>query len=127
MRQFIKVSNELNKELQLHFKRSRMSIWKALAFVTRHPEATAIREYALAHGGQYTEEDFIPNCETRHENGIIYQEFPGKVKLIINTRDSSVNMVVNSVLEQEFQNVDMKGWSNILAFAQERSAREVNL
>ena len=64
---------------------------------------------------------------SRHENGIIYQEFPGKVKLIINTRDSSVNMVVNSVLEQEFQNVDMKGWSNILAFAQERSAREVNL
>lgn len=127
MRQFIKVSNELNKELQLHFHRSRMSIWKALAFVTRHPEATAIREYALAHGGQYTEGDFIPNCVTRHENGIIYQEFPGKVKIIINTKDSSVNMVVNSVLEQEFQNVDMKGWSNILAIAQERSAREVNL
>lgn len=127
MRQFIKVSNELNEELQRVFKLSRMSIWKALAFVTRHPKATEIREYALAHGGQYTEEDFTPNCNIRFENGMIYQDFPGKVKLIINTRDSSVSLTVNAVLEQEFKNVDMRAWGNIAALAQDRAAREVRL
>jgi len=129
MRQFIKVSAELNQELQRVFNKSRMSIWKALAFVTRHEEATEIRNYALAHGGQYQEEDFIPNCRTYHQNGVMYQDFPGKVRVVIDTKDpqSPAIIYVNGKKEHEFTGVTINSWGNVLALAQERSNENVKL
>lgn len=118
MRSYIKVSNELRKELQVKFKKTRKSVYNALAYITTGESANSIREYALAHGGKYEEEDFIPNCITRHEGDLMIQAFHCGVVVTTSKKDSRCVMTHNGLIIESYDGLTLCGWGNVLARAQ---------
>ena len=118
MRSYIKVSNELRKELQVKFKKTRKSVYNALAYITTGESANSIREYALAHGGKYEEEDCIPNCSTRHEGDLMIQAFHCGVVVTTSKKDSRCVMTHNGLIIESYDGLTLRGWGNVLARAQ---------
>lgn len=125
MRSYIKVSNELRKELQVKFKKTRKSVYNALAYITTGESANSIREYALAHGGKYEEEDFIPNCNTRHEGDLMIQTFPCGVEVIVSKKDSHCVVTQNGATIDSYDVLTLRGWGSVLAEAQALSNKLV--
>ena len=118
MRTYIKVDAKLRKDLMSLFSMSRKSVWKALNGLTSSPRSSHVRQYALANGGRYVREDFIPTCKTRHTEGKIIQEFAGGITVIVDTKaDMAVIKRGESVLE-DFEQVTLDMLSNILRMAQ---------
>lgn len=118
MRSYIKVSNELRKELQVKFKKTRKSVYNALAYITTGESANSIREYALAHGGKYEEEDFTPNCITRHEGDLMIQAFHCGVVVTTSKKDSRCVVTHNGLIIESYDGLTLRGWGNVLARAQ---------
>ena len=52
-------------------------------YVKMGPSTTAIREYALAIGGEIVERGFEANCQTEHTQEEMIQTWPAGVKLIV--------------------------------------------
>lgn len=125
MRSYIKVSNELRKELQEKFGKTRRSVYSALMYITSGDSANAIRAYALSHGGQYEEEDFIPNCKTRHEGDLMIQSFKCGVVVTLNKKEGSCVVTRNGAEVKTYDNLTMRGWSSVLADAQALSEKLV--
>jgi len=125
MRSYIKVSNELRKELQVKFKKTRKSVYNALAYITAGESANSIREYALAHGGKYEEEDFIPNCNTRHEGDLMIQSFPCGVQITVSKKDSHCVVTQNGAAIDSYDAITIRGLGSVLAHAQALSNKLV--
>lgn len=125
MRANIKVTNELRKGIQKKFGVTKRSIYNALAYITTGESANSIREYALAHGGKYEEEDFIPNCNTRHEGDLMIQTFPCGVVVTINKLDSHCVVTQNGATIDSYDGLTLRGWGSVLAEAQKLSNRLV--
>ena len=118
MRSYIKVSNELRKELQVKFKKTRKSVYNALAYITTGESANSIREYALAHGGKYEEEDFIPNCNTRYEGDLMIHAFSCGIEVTVSIKDSHCEVTRNGQTIESYDGLTLRGWGNVLAQAQ---------
>lgn len=123
MKRYISITPEMREELTAKYKVSAVSIWKALSFITRNGRSERIRREAIAMGGRYLEEDFVPNCRTEHRDGTIIQTFAGGVQVVIDN-DSTRIIVGNSTIAK-YKGVTIASWGNVLARAQEISQERV--
>lgn len=123
MRKYITISPETRKLLIEKYKISDVSIWKALCFITKNKRSQKIRQDALAMGGRYQEEDFVPNCHTEHRDGTIIQTFAGGVQVIID--NDSMRIIVGNSTIAKYKGVTIASWGNVLAKAQEISQKRV--
>jgi len=119
MRTYIKVDTSLRRDLMKIFDLSRKGVWMALNGVINSEKANQLRRYALANGGQYVREEFVPDCKTVHdEDGGFTQEFGGGVSVRVNTVDSTATISVREQVVERFGQVTLSMWSNILRLAQ---------
>ena len=123
MRKYITISPETRKLLIEKYKISDVSIWKALCFITKNKRSQEIRQDALAMGGRYLEEDFVPNCRTEHRDGTIIQTFAGEVQVII--EGGITRILVGGTVVEKYKDVTIESWGNVLAKAQEISQKRV--
>ncbi|MGP1610267.1 MAG: hypothetical protein ACTTGW_01375 [Candidatus Cryptobacteroides sp.] len=123
MKKYITISPEIRKHLVEKYKISDVSIWKALCFITKNKRSQEIRQDALAMGGRYLEEDFVPNCRTEHRDGTIIQTFAGGVQVSIDA--GSTKIIVDESIVESFKDVTIESWGNVLAKAQEISQNRV--
>lgn len=123
MKKYITISPEIRKHLVEKYKISDVSIWKALCFITKNKRSQEIRQDALAMGGRYLEEDFVPNCRTEHRDGTIIQTFAGGVQVSIDA--GSTKIIVDESIVESFKDVTIESWGNVLAKAQEISQKRV--
>ena len=82
-KQFIDVSQDTHAKLERIFQVSKITVWRALQFISGNAERAArIRKAALENGG--TLMCTTPECETLHDSdGHIYQIFPNGAMLDI--------------------------------------------
>ena len=125
MKSYINVTPQLRHELMAKFNKTRRSVYNALAYITAGDEPEAIRAYALAHGGKYTEENFIPNCNTQHEGELIIQTFPCSVVVVVDTVASAAEIMKDGSIVESFEHVTLRGWTGILAKAQDMSDKAI--
>ncbi|MBQ3722540.1 MAG: hypothetical protein II851_02410 [Bacteroidales bacterium] len=118
MRTYIKVDAKLRKDLMSIFTMSRMGVWKALNGLTSSEKSSQVRQYALANGGRYVREDFMPTCRTRETEGEIIQEFAGGITVIVDTKASTAVIKRGKFILDSFDQVTLDMWSNILRMAQ---------
>ena len=83
MRRYIKLTAAQQQEIMAHFTISRPYLWNVMNYVKMGPSTTAIREYALAIGGEIVERGFEANCQTEHTQEEMIQTWPAGVKLIV--------------------------------------------
>lgn len=67
-------------------------------------------------GGEYREEDFIPNCQTSFENGLMRQRFAAGVEVVL--EGNRLSILAPERQDECYYDVDMNSWGNILAKAQ---------
>lgn len=116
MKKEIKVSPAVRDQIAEKYGISIQAIWNALNFVSRGVRPDNIRKDALAMGGRYIEENFIPTCTCQHtENGII-QTFAAGVVLTITQGDAVITK--NDEEVARYDQIDVAGWGAICAQAQ---------
>ena len=116
MKKEIKVSPAVRDQIAEKYGISIQAIWNALNFVSRGARPDNIRKDALAMGGRYIEENFMPNCTCQHtENGII-QTFAAGVVLTITQGDAVITKNAKEVAR--YDQIDVAGWGAICAQAQ---------
>ncbi len=116
MKKEIKVSPAIRDQIAEKYGISIQAIWNALNFVSRGARPDNIRKDALAMGGRYIEENFIPTCTCQHtENGII-QTFAAGVVLTITQGDAVITK--NDEVVARYDQIDVAGWGAICAQAQ---------
>lgn len=120
MRRYISISEAARKSLIQKYKVNRRTIWEACSFITRNKRGDSIRRDAIALGGRYIEEDFLPNCRTEFfGSGGIRQTFPAKVEVLLEN-DTAI-ILKNSRELERYGQVTLDGWGNILERAQRLS------
>ena len=116
MRKYISVKPEARDKLMAKYKVTRQAIWMALSFLTKNKQSDQIRRDALSMGGEYREEDFIPNCQTSFESGIMRQRFAAGVEVVM--EGNRLSILVPERQDECYYDVDMISWGNVLAKAQ---------
>ena len=128
----INLSKEKRAWLQRAFGVSHVTIWSALNYVTESPLAKQIRRMALANGGVvenriFVSDGFLPNCQTeyeRDENGSIIavsQSFMNGVRVFFDNGNNRATLFQGKNAIEEYEDVRMHDWSNILFRAQSLS------
>lgn len=116
MKKVIRVTVAVRNQISEKYGVSQQAVWNALNFVSRGERPDNMRKDALAMGGRYIEEDFIPNCSCQHtENGII-QTFAAGVVLTITQGDAVITRYDKVVAR--YDQIDCAGWGAICAQAQ---------
>ena len=121
MRTYIKVSDELRRQIWREFPVCKATVWAALNYITEGGRSGEIRAYALEHGGQVVDEDFEPNCLTEHSQDEMRQSFGGGVCVVLDKKSGAVTLQVPGEKEEVFRDLPIKAWGNVLARAQEIS------
>lgn len=122
MREFIKVSDGLGREIQDRFGLCKAGVWKMTHYLSNSKLAEEVRSYALAHGGRLVREEFCPDCETEHmAGGIIVQRFQGDVTLTVDTKKGSATIRRGSHLCMDATDLTVASWGNLCAEAQRLS------
>ena len=121
MRTYIKVSDELRRQIWREFPVCKATVWAALNYITEGGRSGEIRAYALEHGGQVVDEDFEPNCLTVHSQDEMRQSFGGGVCVVLDKKSGAVTLQVPGEKEEVFRDLPIKAWGNVLARAQEIS------
>lgn len=121
MRKYITAPDQVKKELEKRYGVTRRSVDRALNFTLNSNKCDAIRRSAIELGGEFCEEDFVPNCRTSYVNGSLVQAFPGNVVLTIRRKDSFAILSVDGKTKYTYESVTVDGWGNILAEAQKLS------
>lgn len=125
MRTFIKVSDALRREIIQRFRYSRSSTWAALNYLVQSEKASAVRRYALEHGGAIAEEDFIPNCRIEHAPEEIVQRFPGGICVRFSKYKDRVLLMDGDAILDRYGAITIQAWGNILYEAQKLSERRI--
>lgn len=125
MRHYIKISPELRDKISAQFHVSIMQVWRACNFLRNSDQAKEIRQFALANGGQYVQENFVPNCQSQHTADAIIQTFPCGVSVRISKKDSSAKLIIDEDVKESYEAVTAGSWANLLAHAQEISDAKV--
>lgn len=107
---------EVRDAIMAKYGVSRTTVWEALVFITRNKRGQNIRRDALAMGGRYIEEDFIPQCTFKRTSDGWIQQFAADV--LVTVVGSDVVITKGRKTVAEFEDVTMSGYSNILAQAQ---------
>ena len=121
MREFIKTSNGLCKEIQEKFGLTKAGVWKMTHFLSNSDLADRVRTYALAHGGRLVREEFCPDCETEHVGGMIIQRFAGEVVLTVDTRRGTGTIRQHGQVCLDATDLTVNSWANLCAEAQRLS------
>lgn len=116
MKKKISYSTEVRDALMKKYGVARQAIWEACSFITRGKRAQSIRKDALAMGGRYIEEDFIPNCTFRRTAEGFVQEFAAGV--VLTATGSDVVITRNGKVVAEYEEVMASGWGAICEQAQ---------
>lgn len=116
MKKEIRVTPEVRDAIMAKYGVSRTTVWEALVFITRNKRGQNIRKDALAMGGRYIEEDFIPQCTFKRTSDGWIQQFAADV--LVTVVGSDVVITKGRKTVAEFEGVTMSGYSNILAQAQ---------
>lgn len=114
MRRYIKATLKLRNELKKEFGISRVGVNNALNFKSSSPRAQKIREAALASGAEIMEPVFWPECETRHTNDEIIQNFSNDVILVLNKHDSSAVIKRKGIVVTKFKDVTIGMWGSLI-------------
>ena len=116
MRKYISVKPEVIGSLAEKYGITRRAVWMALSFLTKNERGNNIRKDAIASGGRYIEEDFIPNCRTEFLADGMHQRFAAGVEVV--TRDNTMSLIVPGREVEDYTDVDLRSWGNILKRAQ---------
>lgn len=116
MKKKIQIKPAVRDELMAKYGVSHVTIWEACSFISRGKRPDAIRRDALAMGGRYIEENFIPTCSIQHTEDGIIQTFAAGVVLRI-TRGDAVITKDDKVIVR-YDQIDCAGWGAICAQAQ---------
>ena len=125
MRTYIKVSDKLRRRLWEQFPMSKTTIWSALNYITEGGRSEEIRQWALEHGGRIVDEDLRTDCETVHTQDEMIQTFVGNVRVKLDKHTGVVTLQVPGQPDETYRDLPIKAWGNVLARAQEESARLV--
>ena len=121
MRRYITIDAETRRQLIRKYNVGRRTIWEALSFITRNKRGDSIRRDALAMGGEYREENFVPDCQTEFLEDGMHQRFATGVEVV--TSGNRVSLVVPAgqghFTVKHFYGVELDAWGNVLAEAQE--------
>ena len=123
MRRYIKVNNEVRDRLMRDYNVTRQTIWEALSFITRNDRGNSIRKDALAMGGEYREENFVPNCRTEFHEGGMRQIFAGGIEVV--TEGNRMSLIISGEEIEHYDSVDLASWGNVLERAQGISSRRI--
>lgn len=116
MKKSIRVSPAVRDQIAEKYGVSIQAVWNALSFISRGTRPDNIRRDALAMGGRYIEENFIPTCTCTHtENGII-QQFASGVVLTITRGDAVITK--NDRVIVRYEQIDSAEWGAICEQAQ---------
>lgn len=116
MRKYISINRKIANELANKYGITTRAVWMAVSFITKNKRGDNIRRDAIAMGGEYREEDFIPNCQTSFESGIMRQKFAAGVEVVM--EGNRLSIIVPERQDECYYDVDMNSWGNILAKAQ---------
>ena len=116
MRRYISIGTSARKALMKKYNVCSRTIWEACSFITKNKRGDNIRRDAIAMGGEYREEDFIPNCQTSFENGLMRQRFAAGVEVVL--EGNRLSILAPERQDECYYDVDMNSWGNILAKAQ---------
>lgn len=116
MKRYISISVEIRDALMAKYKVSRQAVWAACNFTRRGQRPDAIRKDALAMGGRYIEENFIPQCTFNRTDEGWEQRFAAGVVVTVVGNDVVITRGKKTVAE--FEEVNMNGFGNICAQAQ---------
>lgn len=116
MRRYISISEAARKVLVQKYKVNRRTIWEACSFITRNKRGDSIRRDAIALGGRYIEEDFMPNCRTEFLSDGMHQRFATGVEVVMS--GNGMTILVPGQEPEHFHDVDLRSWGNVLERAQ---------
>ena len=116
MRKYISINSKIANELASKYGITTRAVWMAVSFLTKNKRGDNIRRDAIAMGGEYREEDFIPNCQTSFENGLMRQRFAAGVEVVL--EGNRLSILAPERQDECYYDVDMNSWGNILAKAQ---------
>lgn len=118
MRSYIKISGDLRAQLRKGFNVTNKTVWQACAGLSDSDLSRKIRQYALAHGGQWVKEvAFVPQCKTQHfADGSFIQEFANGVSVIFSNGKATIRQNENDV--DTYEGVTLNAWGNVLYQAQ---------
>lgn len=116
MRKYISINRKIANELANKYGITTRAVWMAVSFITKNKRGDNIRRDAIAMGGEYREEDFIPNCQTSFENGLMRQKFAAGVEVVL--EGNRLSILAPERQDECYYDVDMNSWGNILAKAQ---------
>lgn len=116
MRRYISISEAARKALMQKYKVSRYTIWEACSFITRNKRGDSIRRDAIAMGGRYIEEDFLPNCRTEFLADGMHQRFAAGVEVVL--QGNRMSILVPDRATEDYYDIDAMSWGNILEKAQ---------
>ena len=116
MRRYISVSTETRRTLMKKYKVSNRTIWEACSFITKNKRGDSIRHDAMAMGGIYREEDFMPNCQTTFDTDGMHQRFATGVEVVLH--ENRMSILVPGRKDEHYYDVDLLSWGNILEKAQ---------
>lgn len=116
MRKYIRVNPATRDQIMSKYGVTRQTVWEALSYVTKCDRADKIRRDALAMGGSYHEEDFVPECTFQRTGNGWIQRFAAGV--VVTVEGSTAIITVGTEKVAEYNDVTMRGMSNILAQAQ---------
>lgn len=120
MKKYISVNRKVRSELMTKYGMSRRGIWMALSFLTHNDKGKEIRKDAIDMGGRYIEEDFTPRCSIKFdEHGGFTQTFACGVR--VKQRDGKITIEIPGRANEEYDDVRLSEWGNILSRAQEIS------
>lgn len=116
MRKYISINSKIANELANKYGITTRAVWMAMSFITKNKRGDNIRRDAIAMGGEYREEEFIPNCQTSFENGLMRQRFAAGVEVVL--QGNRLSILAPERQDECYYDVDMNSWGNILAKAQ---------
>lgn len=116
MRKYIRVTPETRDKIMAKYGVSHQTVWESLNFVRKCERASNIRRDALEMGGRYYEEDFCPECSFRRTSNGWIQQFAAQV--VVTVIGSNVAISKGDTQIAEYNDVTLRGLSNILAQAQ---------
>lgn len=116
MRKYISVKPEVIGSLAKKYGITRRAVWMALSFLTKNERGHNIRKDAISMGGRYMEEDFIPNCQTEFLADGMHQRFAAGVEVVM--RGSTMSLIVPGKEPENYTDVGLHSWGNILERAQ---------
>ncbi len=119
MKRMIKLTPEQRDTLMARYDVSHVAIWEACNYITRGERPDSIRRDALALGGRYIEEGFIPQCSFhRTPDGGFIQKFGANVVIIFDAESNLMRLIKDGTVLTQYNNVSIAGWTALCEQAQ---------